>query len=82
MSYMEEERPTDRDGVNLYPGDWVIVERPLLTVEGEIVDVFEKAGKVKIRGYGAKDVMTNACNCRLHDEGRPSLRKEKFERFD
>ncbi|MCX2819368.1 hypothetical protein EGH25_08390 [Haladaptatus sp. F3-133] len=69
-------------GVNLYPGDWVVVERPLLSVEGEVVDVFQRAGKLKIRVDGAKDVVTNVGDFHLHDEGRPSLRKERFRRFD
>ena len=82
MRYMDEARPQDGDGVNLYRGDWVVVERPLLRVEGEIVRVFEEAGKAKVRVDGSEDVVTNATNCRLHREGRPALRFEAFDRFD
>ena len=82
MSYMDEPRPQDKDGVNLYRGDWVVVERPLLKVEGEVVRVFEKVDKVKVRAGRGKYVTTNASNCRLHDQGRPALRNEAFGRFD
>jgi hypothetical protein len=81
MNYMEQERPSDRDGVNLYPGDWVVVERPLLKVEGEVVRVFEQ-GKVQVHAGSGRMLTTNAGNCHLHEYGRPSLREEQFERFD
>jgi hypothetical protein len=82
MSYMDDARPQDSDGVNLYRGDWVIVERPLLKVEGEVVRVFEKVDKVKVHAGRGKYVTTNSSNCRLHEQGRPALRNEAFGRFD
>jgi hypothetical protein len=37
---------------------------------------------LKVCVGGSKGVVTNVGNCHLHDEGRPPLRKEQFERFD
>jgi len=78
---MSEGMVTGREGFELYPGDWVVVEQSLLKIEGEVDKTFEKAGRVKVRVDGARNVLVKADDCRLHRLGRPSLRHENFGRF-
>jgi len=74
MGYMAEDRPSDRDGVNLYEGDWVVVEEQMLKVEGEVVEAVEGSEVVTVR-VGVRHIAQRSENCQLHEEGRPEVRQ-------